>query len=186
MGLPVTSNELRLTSYKQRVTTCCYASLGCGAEVHSSWEDCSAPRDNPPSVRQSGRHAGSELRPGTFSTYDSGATSYDSLLRLPWLWGRGPLQLGGLLGTQGQPLKCPAVRQACLNRAKARHLTSYELRVTTCCYASLGCGVGVCSSWEDCPPPRDNPPSVQQSGRHAGTELRPGTFSPRETYDFGV
>ena len=164
------------------------------------------------------------------------------LLRLPWLWGRGPLQLGGLLGTQGQPSKCPAVgqacwirakaghllnlrlgsnelrlavtpplavgprstpagrtarhpgttpkcpavRQACLNRAKARHLTSYELRVTTCRYASLRCGAGVCSSWEDCPPPRDNPPSVQQSGRHAGTELRPGTFSPQETYDFGV
>ena len=52
-------------------------------------------------------------------------------------------------------------------------------------YTSLGCGADVRSSWEDCPPPRDNPPSVRQSARHAGTELRPGTFSPRETYDTG-
>ena len=52
-------------------------------------------------------------------------------------------------------------------------------------YTSLGCGADVRSSWEDCPPPRDNPPSVRQSARHAGTELRPGTFSPRETYDSG-
>ena len=52
-------------------------------------------------------------------------------------------------------------------------------------YTSLGCGADVRSSREDCPPPRDNPPSVRQSARHAGTELSPGTFSPRETYDSG-
>ena len=163
-----------------------YTSLGCGADVRSSREDCPPPRDNPPSVRQSARTAGTELRLwGTLRV-----TTYElrvmSCVCLPWQWSRGPHQLGGLPGTQGQPSKCPAVGQACWNRAKARHLTSYKLRVTTCRYASLGCGAGVCSSWEDCPPPRDNPPSVRQSARHAGTELRPGTFSPRETYDFGV
>ena len=110
-----------------------YTSLGCGADVRSSREDCPPPRDNPPSVRQSARHAGTELSPGTFSpreTYDSGATSYDSPLRLPWRWGRGSVQPGGLPTTQGQPSKCPAVGQACWNRAKSRHLlTPRNLRL---------------------------------------------------------
>ena len=57
-------------------------------------------------------------------------TSYDSPLHLPWLWGRCPLQLGGLPATQGQPTKCPAVGQACWNRAKAGHLlTPRNLRL---------------------------------------------------------
>ena len=57
-------------------------------------------------------------------------TSYDSPLHLPWLWGRRPLQPGGLPATQGQPTKCPAVGQACWNRAKSRHLlTPRNLRL---------------------------------------------------------
>ena len=48
-------------------------------------------------------------------------------LCLPWLWGRGLLQLGGLPTTQGQPSKCPAVGQACWIRAKAGHLLNLRL-----------------------------------------------------------
>ena len=101
--------------------------LGCGADVRSSREDCPPPRDNPPSVRQSARTAGTELRLwGTLRV-----TTYElrvmSCVCLPWQWSRGPHQLGGLPGTQGQPSKCPAVGQACWNRAKAGHLLNLRL-----------------------------------------------------------
>ena len=88
---------------------------GPGPGSHGSWP-VPAGQDN------TCRHPAAHGRLAVTIATPGKLTSYDSPLHLPWLWGRCPLQLGGLPATQGQPTKCPAVGQACWNRAKSRHL----------------------------------------------------------------
>ena len=96
---------------------------GPGPGSHGSWP-VPAGQDN------TCRHPAAHGRLAVTIATPGKLTSYDSPLHLPWLWGRRPLQPGGLPATQGQPTKCPAVGQACWNRAKSRHLlTPRNLRL---------------------------------------------------------